>query len=285
MKDTAVISRDRIILNVALTGMVPMKAQNAALPVTADEIADDIVRCADAGGGIFHIHARDEQGAPTHSAAAYAAIMDAVRARTRQPLVLCVSTSGRVLNTFATRSEVLGLTGPLKPQMGSLTLGSMNFPTQASVNTPEMIQALAARMLEAGIRPELEIFEGGMIDYSRYLLDRAVLVPPLYYNLLLGSLGTLAATQANLDFLVSLLPEGATWAATGIGRFQWPVHRMAIEMGGHIRVGLEDALFMDAEKKDPATNLRLVERAVAFARSCGRTPASPEEIRSALALT
>jgi uncharacterized protein (DUF849 family) len=134
-------------------------------------------------------------------------------------------------------------------------------------------------MNERHIQPELEVFEMGMVDYSKYLIEKEILKAPYYYNLLLGSLGTIQATPLNLIMLVNSLPESATWAATGIGKSQFPINALAITMGGNVRVGLEDSIFMDAEKKDPATNPKLVERLVRLARAVGREPATPEEAR------
>lgn len=275
----------RLLINVALTGMVPTTADNPHVPVTPRAIAADVRRCYDAGASVFHIHARYPDERPAYEAHYYEEIICAIREMVSDPdIVICVTTSGRNHNTFECRSEVLGLEGACKPDMASLTLGSMNFPKQASVNSPEMIVALAQRMQERGIVPELEVFEMGMIDYSRYLLRKSILNRPLYYNLLLGSLGTMAATPLNLAMLVQALPEGATWAATGIGQFQFEVNALAITMGGHVRVGLEDGLYMDKKKTDPASNARLVERLVQVARSVGRTPAGSLEAREIIGL-
>ncbi len=167
--------------------------------------------------------------------------------------------------------------------MASLTLGSLNFPRQASVNAPATIQGLAERMRERGIVPEWEVFDFGMLDYAAYLRGRDLLGDPVYVNLLLGSLGTLAATPLNLALLVERLPAGATWAATGIGRFQLQVNRLAIAMGGHVRVGLEDNIWFDDARTDLATNARLVgERLVRIARAMGREPATPDQVRERL---
>jgi 3-keto-5-aminohexanoate cleavage enzyme len=278
-------SSDKLIINVALTGMVPTRQDTPFVPLTADDIAADVERCFNAGASIFHLHARNDQGDPTFQVEEYARIIEAINLRCPSAgSILCVSTSGRVHNTWEARSQVLDLVAPCKPAMASLTLGSMNFPRQASINTPDMIVRLAQRMTERGIVPELEVFDMGMIDYSRYLIDKKVLAPPFYYNLLLGSLGTLNATPLNLALLVNALPTGATWAATGIGRFQFPINALAVTMGGHVRVGLEDALYMDAAKRDLATNPRLVERIVHLARAVGREPATPGEARHLIGL-
>ena len=275
---------DPLILNVALTGMVPTKADNASVPVTPEEIAEDAARCVAAGAAIVHLHARDSEGRPTYRAEVYAEIIRRIRERSPD-VIVCVSTSGRLFKTFAERSEVLDLEGELVPDMASLTLGSLNFPKQASVNDPEMIRRLARRMAERGVVPELEVFDLGMVDYARFLIERGELREPLYFNLLLGSLGTLSATPAHLTALVDALPTGSTWAGAGIGRFQFFVNAMAITMGGNVRVGLEDNLGLDAEKTRPATNLALVERLVRLAEAAERPIANPPEARALIGLS
>lgn len=272
-----------LIINAALTGMVPTKADNGSVPITAEEIAEDAARCVEAGGSIVHLHARDAEGRPTYRGDTYAEIIGAVRARTPSAII-CVSTSGRTFKTFDERSEVLELDGELKPELASLTLGSLNFPQQASVNEPKIIQALAEKMAERGIVPELEVFDFGMVDYAKVLIEREVLRPPFYFNLLLGSLGTLSATPFHLATLAASLPPGSTWSAAGIGRFQFSVNVMAITMGGHVRVGLEDNLWLDQQKQCPATNLALLERLATLAHAAERRIASPDRARELIGL-
>ena len=139
-------------------------------------------------------------------------------------------------------------------------------------------------MRERGIVPELEVFDAGMLDYADYLIGRGVLREPFYFNFLLGSLGTLAATPSNLSRLAAAVPPGATWAAAGIGRFQLPMNAMAVAMGGHVRVGLEDNLFLDAAKQQPATNLLLVERVAGIARAMERPVATCAQARRRIGL-
>jgi len=147
-----------------------------------------------------------------------------------------------------------------------------------------MIQALAEMMAERGIVPELEVFDFGMVDYAKVLIEREVLRPPFYFNLLLGSLGTLSATPFHLATLAASLPPGSTWSAAGIGRFQFSVNAMAITMGGHVRVGLEDNLWLDQQKQRPATNLGLVERLATLAHATERRIASPDRARELIGL-
>ncbi|MCA1812851.1 MAG: 3-keto-5-aminohexanoate cleavage protein [Halobacteriales archaeon] len=272
-----------LIINLCPTGMVPTRQDSPHVPLTPEEIGADVARCRAAGASIVHLHARDAQGLPTHRIGAFRDIVAEVRARCPD-IVVCVTTSGRRVKSLEDRAEVLGLDGDLKPDMASLTLGSMNFPKEASVNAPDTIRGLAEQMQARGIVPELELFDQGMVDYAKYLIAHGVLRPPLYANLLLGSLGTLSATPLHLAQMVNELPAGTTWAGAGIGRFQLGVNSLAIAMGGHVRVGLEDNLWWDARKERLATNAMLVERVAGIARAMGREIASPDEARRIIGL-
>lgn len=273
---------EKLIINAAVTGMVPTKADTPHVPITPEEIAADVKRCRDAGASIVHLHARDESGAPTYRKGIYAEVLRGVRAACPD-VVLCVSTSGRNFKAFEQRSEVLELDDPA-PEMASLTLGSMNFARVESINSPEMIKALALKMQERGVTPEWECFDLGMVEYSHYLVERGILKTPFYCNLLLGSLGTLSATAFNLAVAVKSLPKGGTWAAAGIGRYQFAVNAMAITMGGHVRVGIEDNIWFDDERTQLATNAGLIDRLAKLARAAGREIASPDEARAMIGL-
>lgn len=272
-----------LVINVALTGMVPRRREHPAVPEQPDDIARDARECVAAGATTLHLHARDADGEPSVSRDVYADIIRRVRQQSSE-VIICVSTSGRVHGLFEERSHVLGLDGDLKPDLASLTLGSLNFPKQASVNEPSMIRRLADLMRDRGIVPELEVFDAGMLDYAHYLIERDVLRPPFVFNLLLGSLGTLSATAENLAMLVRRLPSGAHWQAAGIGRTQWPMNALAVVMGGHVRTGLEDNLYMDSAKREPASNPRLVGRIVALAEALGRPVATPADTRRLIGL-
>lgn len=273
----------KLIINAAMTGMVPTKADNSAVPITPTEIEEDARACRRAGAAIFHLHARHADGTPAYEAEIYREIVIGVRSSCPDA-VICVSTSGRTFKEFEQRSDVLSLDGDAQPEMASLTLGSLNFPKQASVNDPTMIRMLAERMYERGIVPEIEIFDMGMIDYTKHLIERKILREPFYFNLLLGSLGTLSATPFNLATMVMSLPAGATWAGAGIGRFQFAVNSLAMAMGGNVRVGLEDNLYLDGAKQKPATNAGLIERLARLANALEREVASPDEARAIIGL-
>ncbi len=269
-----------LIVNAALTGMVPTKDANPAVPITAEEIAEDAWRCHEAGASIVHVHARDAHGAPTWDPAVYGNIIAAVRT-VASDLVVCASTSGRNWPEFNRRAAVLDC----KPDMASLTLGSLNFPQQASVNCPQMILDLLAAMKERDIRPEFEAFEVGHLDWARdYLIPKSGISPPYYFNLLLGNRGTLAANPRNLVAMVEALPEGSVWAVAGIGRFQLQANAMGIVMGGGVRVGLEDNIYLDVGRKKLASNPELVQRVVGIAEALGRPLSSCVDTRGRLGL-
>jgi 3-keto-5-aminohexanoate cleavage enzyme len=275
---------DKLIINAAITGMIPTRQMSPYVPITPDEVIADVKRCRDAGASIVHVHARDENGRPTYHKDIYTQIFAGIRAECPDMLI-SGSTSGRNFREFWQRSEVLEPAPGLRPDFGSLTLGSLNFPTGASVNEPEMIKALATAMNDKGIVPEWEIFDMGMADYGCFLASKGILRKPFYGNILLGSLGMMNATPFNLASVVRSLPEGMVWSAAGIGRFQAYVTSMAVTMGGHVRVGLEDNIYHDPEtKKHPATNAGLIEGVVKVARAIGREIASPADARSLIGL-
>lgn len=273
----------KLIINAAITGMVPTQKQNPYLPCTVEEIVKDVKRCRDAGASIIHVHARDKDGNPSHRGDIYKELFKGIRQECPD-ILISGSASGRVYPDLESRSEVMNPGDGLRPDFASLTLGSLNFPTQASINQPQVIQGLARRMNALGIVPELEIFDFGMIDYAKYLIHQKILQRPFYCNLLLGSLGTSAATAQNLSMMVQALPEGATWSAAGIGKFQFTMNCLAIAMGGHVRVGLEDNLWMDTGRTRLASNAGLIDRVVKVARSMEREIAAPNEAREIIGL-
>ena len=272
-----------LIINAALTGMVGTRARVPHLPVTAEQIADDAEACAQAGATVLHLHARDDDERPVWRREAYAELI--VEVRRRCPgVVVCATTSGRETPAVDQRADVLLLDGEARPDMASLTLGSLNFRSGPSVTSIATAEDLAARMLERGIRPELELFDLGMAHLAQRLLDRGLLAPPLSANLLLGFPNGAPADARSLVALVGALPRGTTWAAAGLGAFQQPANALAVAMGGHVRTGLEDNPHLDHVTAEPARNLELVERAAQLAAAAGRPVASPDEARSLLGL-
>jgi uncharacterized protein (DUF849 family) len=270
------------IINAALTGQVLTPARAPYLPITPEAIAEDAAACAAAGATIVHLHARDAQGRPDWRPETYRRVVAAVRERCPD-LVVCVSTSGRDEQDPERRAAVLGLTGDDRPDMASLTLGSFNFHGGPSLNAPATIELLAGRMADAGIVPELEIFDVGMAHAIRRLQERGLLPAAPYANLLLGFGTGAPATARSLVAVVDALPGSTTWAAAGLGDYQHPVHALALAMGGHVRAGLEDNPAVDVDGA-PMRNVDLVRRAARLATEIGRRLASPAETRALLGL-
>ncbi len=263
--------------------MVPRRERVPHVPVTAEQIIEDACACFQAGASIVHLHARAADEAPEWKREAYEAFIPEIR-RLCPGLVVCATTSGRTFGKLEQRGDVLLLEGEAKPDMASLTLGSLNFRDVASVNAPEMIRALAELMAEKGIRPELEIFDSGMAYLARSLCAEGLLPEPMYANLLLGSPNTAPARMGDLAHLVEALPDEVVWAAAGIGAFQLPMNAIAVFAGGHVRTGLEDNPHLDHATRTPATNAQLVERVAHLATIAGRTLSTVEQTRAALGL-
>jgi uncharacterized protein (DUF849 family)/GNAT superfamily N-acetyltransferase len=272
-----------MIINAALTGMVGTRDRVPALPLTADRIARDARIATQLGATILHLHARDADGRPDWRPETYAEVIHAVR-EACPDAVVCVSTSGREEGELERRAAVLGLEDNAKPDMASLTLGSLNFATGPSVNAAATVEALAERMLAAGVRPELEIFDSGMAWEAHRLLERGLLIQPLYANLMLGGHHTAPATLRELSHLVDSLPTGTIWATAGIGSFQFRANALAVFGGGHVRTGLEDATKLRPGDDSTTTNSALVRRVVDLAEQAGRTIANATETRALLGL-
>lgn len=273
-----------LIINAALTGVIPGKADSPHVPVTVDEIVADGVRCLDAGATIIHIHARDARGNPTSDPVVYGEIISRIRAQ-RPGAILCATTTGRGGADADQRAGVLDLTGDAKPDMASLTLGSVDFPDGSCMNSASFVRDLAIKMLARSIRPELEIFHSGMLNTARMLMTKGAIEPPVYLNLILGSPHMAQATLADMAHLVGQMMPGAHWAAGGVGRFQMPVCETALAMGGHVRIGLEDTIWLDRDRTRLATNVELVERVVRLAQEGGRRLATAAQARAMLELS
>ncbi len=273
----------RLIVNLTPTGMVPTKAMSPHVPITPEEIASTVSACAPFGVSMVHLHARDVDGRATYQKKTYGEII--TRIRDRHPeLILIASTSGRAFPAFEQRAEVLELEGDLKPDMASLTLGSMNFARAASLNDPDMIMRLAERMQERGIKPELEVFDTGMMNFAHYLIRKQLISPPYYFNIILGNLATAQAKLQHLGLLVSELPSGSVWATGGLGKHQLPMNLLGLAIADGVRVGLEDNLHLDEARDTLATNVDLVGRLRAIADILGRPLATPGEARMMLGL-
>jgi 3-keto-5-aminohexanoate cleavage enzyme len=277
-------SKTDLIINFTPTGMIPSKEMTSYVPVTVDEIVEDVHRAMEIGITMVHLHARDENsGKPSSSGELYGRIITGIRSFS-QDLVICVSLSGRTLKEFHQRAEPLQLDGDLKPDMGSLTLSSLNFNKDVSLNSPEMIQALAQEMKSRGILPELEAFDAGMINYAKYLEGKGLLVAPHYFNLLCGNIACAQADLLHAGLMIRDLPENSYWSLAGIGNAQLMMNSIAIAAGGGVRVGLEDNIWFDASRTRLATNADLLNRIHHLAEANERRVMSSRELRKLLNL-
>jgi len=270
-----------MIINVALTGAVPGKADNPLVPIGPEEIAADAVACAEAGAAVVHLHVRDEEGAPVHRRDLYERAIAPIREEAPE-LAICVTTSSRVDPDPAARMVGLELEEALRPELASLTLGSFNFPNSVSANPPKTIVALLERMAELGVRPEFEVFEPGMVNTLHLLGERGLVPDPPVVNVLLGSMGSSPAFVGDLARIVEKLPPGAEWAAAGVGVFQRSMTIAAAIMDGNVRTGLEDN-----PRGDGAghwSNVDAVLLAAEAAKLAGRSLASPAEARQRFGL-
>lgn len=270
-----------MIVNVALTGAVPGKRDNPTVPLSPSEIAADALACADAGASVVHVHVRDEDGRPVHRRDLYEEVFGELRSK-RPELVLCATTSSRVDADPRARFLGIEVDEAVRPDMASLTLGSFNFPTRPSVNPPDQMRDLLVRMRELGIRPELEVFELGMVNTLHALRAQELIPDPPVVNILLGSMGSLPAFVGDLARVVERLPAGTEWAAAGIGRFQRSMVIAGAIMDGNVRTGLEDNPSGDGDA--PWSNVRAVELAVEAAHLAGRRVATPAEARDRFGL-
>jgi len=273
-----------LIINFTPTGMLPTREMTPHVPLTVTEIVEDVHRAFEIGITMVHLHARDPQThESTYRADIYESIISGIR-RFTADLVICVSLSGRVFNRFEQRAEVLQLEGGCKPDMGSLTLSSVNFNHQASINAPELIKQLAAEMQVRGIVPELEAFDTGMINYARYLARKQLIKPPHYYNLILGNVSCAQADLLHAGVMIRDLPPNSLWSLAGIGNWQLPMNTVGIAMGGGVRVGLEDNIWYDAQRTRLATNRDLLERIHRLAQAGEQPVMSAPELRKQLQL-
>jgi uncharacterized protein (DUF849 family) len=273
-----------LIINFTPTGMVPTREQTPYVPLSPAEIVEQVHEASELGITIAHLHAREEDGQPSHRADIYERIVAGVR-RHAPDLIVCVSLSGRRVTDLARRAEPLQLDGSLRPEMGSLTLSSLNFPLQASQNSPETIQGLCRVMREKGVIPELEAFDAGMVNYAKYLIQKKLIAPPYYFNLIFGNIANAQADLLHAGLTLRELPENCDWAFGGIGGSQLPMNALAIALGGGVRVGLEDNIYFDQGRKRLARNIDLLKRVHDLAALHGRPVMTPAQLRDRWGIT
>lgn len=276
--------KNKFIVNFTPTGLLPKKNENPFVPIRADEIIADVKSAWNCGITSVHLHVRDEVSEePCYRKETYAEIIHGIREYAPE-LVVCVSTSGRHIMDLQKRADVLQLDGWLKPDMASLTLSSLNFNKQASINEPEVIKALAEEMRSKGIKPELEVFDAGMINYAKYLITKGILNPPYYFTLILGNIACAQADLLHIGVMVRDLPEHSLFSLGGVGDAQLSVNSLAISMGYGVRVGLEDNLWYDRSRTRLASNLDLLQRVKELGRANDMEIMRPSDLRQILGL-
>ena len=268
---------ERLIITAALTGNVPSRERTPHVPLTPEDIAQDVARCAEAGASIFHIHARDDQGTPTLDPAVFMKTVRLIKQQNPE-VVIQLSTGARAGKDWDARANPVRLL----PEMASFTTGSNNLPGIVYENAPDFIRFMAEVFRDTGVKPEIEVFETGMINNALHLVGKGFLKAPLHFDFVLGAPGAMPGSVKNLVFLAGSLPLDATWSVAGIGKAELPLATAAIAMGGHVRVGIEDNLHLPDGSL--ATNAQLVDRVATIARTMGRSIATPEDTRRILSL-
>ncbi|SNS63454.1 3-keto-5-aminohexanoate cleavage enzyme [Anaerovirgula multivorans] len=266
---------EKLIITAALTGAEVTRETQPNLPITPDEIAEAAYQCYLAGASIVHIHARDQEGNPTQSYEVYKEIKEKIEAKCN--IIFQPSTGGAVWHGPEERLQPV----ELKPEMATLSCGTCNFGSDVFMNSEEYMEKFASRMKELGVKPEMEIFERGMIENAKKLVKKGLAEAPLHFDFVLGVPGACPATPEDLLHMVNAVPEASTWTVAGIGRHELPLATMAILLGGHVRVGFEDNVYY-SKGQLAKSNAELVERIVRIAKELDREIATPDETRKIL---
>ncbi|MEN9723870.1 MAG: 3-keto-5-aminohexanoate cleavage enzyme [Pseudomonadota bacterium] len=277
---------DPLIITCAITGAETTRDRQPRLPQTPQEQAQASEECLQAGGSIIHLHVREDDGRPSQRPERFEEAISAIRARAPQA-VIQISTGGAIGESIDNRARPLAL----RPEMASLNLGTMNFGDEVFFNHPRDIMALASRMKDAGVVPELEVYEAGMLETAYRYARQGILREPMHFQFVLGVPGGMSGEPENLFHMVKLLEKLSSqagqklphWGVAGIGRYQLPLAVHAILLGGHVRVGFEDNIFY-SKGQLANSNAQLVERIARIAKELGRPIATPEMAREMLGL-
>jgi uncharacterized protein (DUF849 family) len=269
------------VISVAITGSLPSKRHNPAVPISVDEQVESTHAAYEQGASLVHVHVRDDEGAPSSDPERFGRFLKGVRKHCPD-IIVQFSTGGRGREA-SERGSALGL----RPDMASLATGSVNFPNSVYENSPALVEELARRMHDYGIKPEIEIFDVAMLYNAVRLVEQGLIGAPLHVQFVLGLHNALPARRPLLEFLVSeldVVAPGATWTAAGIGRHQLEVNHWALDLGGHCRTGLEDNVRFD-QTRLANSNAELVQRVAELAECHGRSVATPAQARQILGLS
>ncbi len=270
---------EKLIITACICGAEVTKAHNPAVPYTVEEIAREARAAYLAGASIIHLHVREDDGTPTQSAARFKACMDAILEQCPD-VIIQPSTGGAVGMSNDERLQPI----TLNPEMATLDCGTCNFGgDDIFVNTENMIKDFGEKMIARDIKPEVEVFDKGMIDMAIRLSKKGYIKTPMHFDFVLGVNGGISGEPRDLIFMQESIPAGSTWTVAGVGRYEFPMAALAIIMGGHVRVGFEDNVYLS--KGVPAkSNGELVEKVVRLARELGREIANPAQAREILGL-
>ena len=270
---------EKLIITAAISGAEVTKEHNPNVPYTVEEVAIEAEKAYKAGASIIHLHVRKDDGTPTQDRERFKACMEAIKERCPDAIVQ-PSTGGAVGMSNAERLQPVDL----RPEMATLDAGTCNFGgDDVFVNTENTIKEFGKKMIEMGVKPEIEVFDKGMVDMAIRLQKKGFIKTPMHFNFVMGVNGGITATPRDLVFMAGSVPQGSTYTVSGIGRFEFQMAAVTIVMGGHVRVGFEDNVYI--EKGIPAkSNAELVERVVRLAKELGREIATPKEAREILGL-
>ncbi len=268
---------DKLIITAALTGAEVTREDNPNLPITPAEIAAAAYDCYRAGASMVHLHARNDDGTSTQSAGVYKEAIGLIEAEC--DLIIQVSTGGAVGMSAEERLQPICL----KPEMATLSTGSVNFGDDVFMNPPAYLEEFAKTMQEHGVKPEIEAFDVGMINNALQLVKKGLLAEPLHFDFVMGVPGGIPGTVKNLLHMAESIPPGSTWTVAGMGRTELPLGTAAVIMGGHVRVGFEDNIYF-TKGVLAESNAQLVERIARVAEIHSRPVASPDEAREILKL-
>ncbi|SFC65798.1 3-keto-5-aminohexanoate cleavage enzyme [Bacillus sp. OV322] len=268
---------EKLIITVAPTGAQTTREHTPYVPLTPKEIADSVYEAWQAGASIAHIHVRDEDGNNTLNLDTYIDVVS--RIKDKCDIIINLTTAGGVAMNDEDRLRVC----ELGSEMATFDAGSMNFGSGVFLNSPNFLERLAVKLKENQIKPEIEVFDVGMIENTMRIIKKGHINAPFHFQFVLGVQGGMPATPKNLLFMAESIPSGSTWSAIGASKDQLAINTMSILMGGHVRVGMEDSVYY--RKGELAkTNAQFVERIVDLSRTLGREIATPNEAREILGL-
>jgi uncharacterized protein (DUF849 family) len=279
------------IITCAVTGNITTVKQNPHLPVTPEQIATAVLEAAEEGAAIAHVHVRDPSGMPSMEIEYYRDVMDRVRRRDREVILnLTTGPGGRFVpsdddprvagpgTTLVTPEKRVEHIEILKPDVCTLDLNTMNSGEQVVINTPRNVIRMARRIRAAGVKPEIELFDSGDAHLARHLIQQGELEGPGMFSLVLGVRYGFDATPETMTYARSLLPQGAVWTGFGIGRAALPMVAQSWLLGGHVRIGMEDTVYLSKGELAPS-NAALVRKARDLLGSLGATPATARDAR------